>query len=55
MAADTGEYVTVTRADIAVGWPEGQQNQSLTLQTVSGEAVPMLKDIFLTRTLGWGR
>jgi hypothetical protein len=44
-------YVTVARQDIAVGWPERQPNQCFSLQTVSGEALPFLKD-FPTLTLG---
>jgi hypothetical protein len=48
----TGAYVTVARPDVAAGWPERQPNPSLTLQTVSGEALPILKEAFLTLTLG---
>jgi hypothetical protein len=43
---DTGEYMTLT------GWPGRQLNQRYTLQTISGEALPILKDVFLTVTLG---
>jgi hypothetical protein len=52
-AVDTGAYVTVTRPDIADGWPERQPNQRFTLQTVSGETLPILKEVFLSLTLGW--
>jgi hypothetical protein len=52
MTVDTGAYVTVAWPDIAAGWPEGQPNQRLTLQTVSGESLPILKVVFLTVTLG---
>jgi hypothetical protein len=45
-------YVTVARPDIAEGWPERQPNQLFTLQTVSGETLPTLKEVFLTLTLG---
>jgi hypothetical protein len=51
VTAYTGAYVTVARPDIAAGWPKGQPNQRLTLQTVSGEALPIL-NVFLTLTLG---
>lgn len=46
----TGPYVTVARPDIAAGWPEGQRNQRFKLQTVSGEALPIEKEVFLTLT-----
>jgi hypothetical protein len=49
---DTGEYGTVARADIAAGWPEMQPSPSFTLQTVSGEALPILKEAFPTLTPG---
>jgi hypothetical protein len=48
---DTGAYVTVARPDIAPGWPERQPNQCFTLQTVSGEALPISKEVFLTLIL----
>jgi hypothetical protein len=48
----TGACVTVARPDIAVGWPEREPNQRFTLQTVSGEALAILKEVFLTLTLG---
>jgi hypothetical protein len=44
--------VTVARPDIAAGWPEKQPNPGLTLQTVSGEALPIMKEVSLTLTLG---
>jgi hypothetical protein len=44
--------VTVVRPDIAAGWPESLPNQRFKLQTVSGEALPVLKEVFLTLTLG---
>jgi hypothetical protein len=34
------------------GWPEREPNQRFQLQTVSGEALPILKEAFLTLTLG---
>jgi hypothetical protein len=49
---DTGAYVTVVRPDIAAGWPERQLRQRFKLQTVSGETLPILKEVFLTVTLG---
>jgi hypothetical protein len=52
MTVDTGAYVTVARPHIAAGLPERQPNQRFTLQTVFGEALPILKDIFLILTLG---
>jgi hypothetical protein len=48
----TGAYVTMARPDIVAGWPERQRNQRFTLQTVSGEALPIQKEVFLTLTLG---
>jgi hypothetical protein len=50
---DTGAYVTVARLDTAAGLPERQSNQRYTLQT-SGEALPILKKVFLTQILGRG-
>jgi hypothetical protein len=44
--------VIVARPDIAAGWPERQLNQRYMLQTVSVEALPILKEVFLTLTLG---
>jgi hypothetical protein len=46
MTVDTGGYVT------AAGWPERQPYQCYTLGTVSGEALPIVKEGFLTMTLG---
>jgi hypothetical protein len=40
--------VTAVRPDMAAGWPERLPNQCYTLQMVSGEALPILKDVFLT-------
>jgi hypothetical protein len=51
VAVDTRAYLCVSRPDIADGWPERQPNQRLTLQTVSGEALPILKEVFLTLIL----
>jgi hypothetical protein len=42
----------VARPDIADGWPEREPNQRFTLQTVSGESLPIQKEVFLTLTLG---
>jgi hypothetical protein len=52
VTVDTGAFVTVVRPDIATRWPERQTNQRFQLQTVSGEALPVLKEVFLTLTLG---
>jgi hypothetical protein len=52
VTVDTGEYITVARPDIAAGWHEREPNQRFTLQTVSGETLPILKDVFLTLNLG---
>jgi hypothetical protein len=46
--------VTVARPYIAAGWPERQPNQRYTLQTVSGEAFPILKEVFLALKIGRG-
>jgi hypothetical protein len=40
------------RPDIAAGWPE-RQLRRFKLQTVSGETLPILKEVFLTLRLGW--
>jgi hypothetical protein len=42
--------VTVARSNIATGWPEKQPNQRYTLQTVSGEALLILREVFRTLT-----
>jgi hypothetical protein len=52
VTVNTGAHVTVARPDIAAGWPERQPNPSLTLQTVSGEALSILKEAFVTVILG---
>jgi hypothetical protein len=52
VTVDTGVYVTVAKPDITAGWPERQPNQRFLLQTVSGEALPILKEVFLTLNLG---
>jgi hypothetical protein len=51
VTVETGAYVTVARPDIAAGWPERQLNQRFKLKTVSGESLPVLKEVFLTLTL----
>jgi hypothetical protein len=43
---DIGTYVTMERPDIAAKWPERPPNQHFTLQTVSREALPILKEVF---------
>jgi hypothetical protein len=52
VTVNTKEYVTVIRADITAGWPERQQNQCYMVQTVSGETLPILKEVFLILILG---
>jgi hypothetical protein len=52
VTVDTGGYVTMARPDIAAGLPERQLDKRFTLQMVSGEAFPILKEVFLTPTLG---
>jgi hypothetical protein len=42
----------VVRLDIAAGWAERQPNQRYTLQTVPGEGLPILKEVFVTLPLG---
>jgi hypothetical protein len=51
VTVDKGAYVTVARPDITAGWPKRQPNQCYTLQMVYGEALPILKEFFLTLTL----
>jgi hypothetical protein len=53
VTVDTGAYMTVARPDIAAGWPERQPKPGLVLQPVSGEVLPILKEVSLTLTLGW--
>jgi hypothetical protein len=48
----TGVYATVVRPDITAEWPERQPNQRFTLQMMSEKALPILKEVFLTLTLG---
>jgi hypothetical protein len=49
---DTGAYVTIERPDIAARWPERQPHPGFTLQIVSGESLPILKEVLLTLMLG---
>jgi hypothetical protein len=49
---NTGAYVTVARPYIVAGWLEKNPNQRYTLQTVSAEALHILKEVFLTPTPG---
>jgi hypothetical protein len=51
VTVDTSAYVIVARIDIAGGWPESHPEQRYVLQTVSGEALPFLKEAFVTLTL----
>jgi hypothetical protein len=48
---DTGAYMTVARPDVAIVCPKRKPNQRYKLQTVSGTALHILKEIFLTLTL----
>jgi hypothetical protein len=52
VTVDTEAYVTVARPNIATGEPERQPNQRYMLQTVSGEALPIFKEVFLTLAPG---
>jgi hypothetical protein len=52
VTVDIGVYVTAARPNIAAQWPEREINQCYTLQTASGEVLPILKEVFLTLTLG---
>jgi hypothetical protein len=51
MTMDTGTYLVVIRTDIAARWPERQPTKHFTLQTLSGESLPILMEVFLTMTL----
>jgi hypothetical protein len=51
VTVDAGASVTIARPDIAAGWPERQPHPGFTLQTVSGESLPILKEVLLTLTL----
>jgi hypothetical protein len=44
--------VTVIRPDIAAGLPEREPSTKCALQTASGETLPILKESFVTPTLG---
>jgi hypothetical protein len=48
VTVDTGTYVTIARPDIAARWPERQPHPGFKLQTVSGESLPILKEVLLT-------
>jgi hypothetical protein len=50
---DTRMFVTVARPDVTARWPERQLNHRFTLQMVSGETLPILKDVFLTKGSPW--
>jgi hypothetical protein len=52
VTVDAGVYVTVARPDIAAGWAERQSDPGFTLQTVSEESLPVLKEVLLTLTQG---
>jgi hypothetical protein len=52
MTVNSWAYVTVARPDIATGWPERQPNQRYMLQTVSGEVLPILKEVSLPLNQG---
>jgi hypothetical protein len=54
VTVDTGAYVTVETPNITTGWPERQLNQCLKLQMTSGEAFPILKEVYLRLNLGQG-
>jgi hypothetical protein len=47
VTVNTGMYMTFARPEIGAGWPERLPNQPYTLQTVSGEAFTILKEVFL--------
>jgi hypothetical protein len=42
----------IARPNITAGWPERQPHPGFTLQTLSGEFLPILKEVLLTLTLG---
>jgi hypothetical protein len=52
VTVDTGAYVTAARSDIAAGCLEREPNPGFTLQSVSGESLPILKQILLLLNLG---
>jgi hypothetical protein len=52
VTVDTVAHVSVAKPDISAGWLKRQPNQRFSLQTVSREALPILKGVFLTVTLG---
>jgi hypothetical protein len=50
---DTRAVVTVVKPDIAAGLPETEPSTKCALQAASGETLPILKEAFVTLTLGW--
>jgi hypothetical protein len=48
---DTKAYVTGARPNITAGWSKRQLNRHFKLQKASTEALPILKEVFLTLTL----
>jgi hypothetical protein len=52
MTMETKAYITEAMPNVTAGWSERQPNQCYTLQMVSGEALLILKVVFLTLTLG---
>jgi hypothetical protein len=52
VTVDIGAYVTVARPYIAPEWPERQPKQCLTLHAVSGEALLIMREVFLTLNFG---
>jgi hypothetical protein len=49
---DIGASVTISRRDIVKEHPERKPSISYVLQTVSGEAIPVLKEAHFDLTLG---
>jgi hypothetical protein len=52
VTVDTGACVTVARPDIAAGCPKRQPNQRYTLQTLTGDALTIFIEVFLSLTMG---
>jgi hypothetical protein len=49
---DTGASVTITRPDVAAGWPEKEPSQRYMLQTTSEEALSILTEASMELALG---
>jgi hypothetical protein len=52
MSIDTGASVTITRPDISAGLPEKEIVWLYIMQMLSGETLPILKQVLMELSLG---